>query len=30
MANGVNPALLPPFDDLVQNVARRLRELMLD
>jgi hypothetical protein len=30
MATWVNPAVLPPFDDLVQDVTRRLRELMLD
>ena len=30
MANWVNPALLPPFDVLVQDVTRRLRELKLD
>jgi len=30
MANWVSPALLPPFDDLVQDVTQRLRELMLD
>jgi hypothetical protein len=30
MASWIDPALLPPLDDLTRNVARRLRELRLD
>jgi predicted nucleotidyltransferase component of viral defense system len=30
MASWIDPAILPPLDDLIRNVARRLRELGLD
>jgi len=30
MASWIDPALLPPFDALARDIARRLRELRLD